>query len=227
MSALHERHRQDVAAALHNQIGQAVSAIKMSAHLILDEADALQRREDLLEIIRIADATVAQLRQLHCQLRPPQLDALGLEAALRGEVERHANAVSEVRLELATLSSRPEPAVELACVRIAQQVLAHTLGRADGPARNSRLQVALRDDGGMLRLRLRVDAGDHHDVAAMAACELESLCEYAVAMGGSLHAEPAVDSCFAIELRLPFTSGTSSRADNEHVHACPGGSRRP
>jgi len=226
MSELHERQRQDVAAALHNQIGQAVSAIKMSAHLILDEEDASQRREDLLDIIRIADATVSQLRQLHCQLRPPQLDALGLEAALRGEVERHANVVSEVRLELATLPSRPVPAVELACVRIAQQVLAHTLGRADAPARNSRLQVSLRNAGGLLRLRLLVDAGDHHDISPMAAGDLESLCEYAVAVGGSLRAEPAVDSCFAIELRLPFTS-TSSRADNEHVHAFPGGSRKP
>lgn len=227
LSALHERQRQEVAAALHNQIGQAVSAIKMSAHLVLDEVDAMQRREDLLDIIRMADDTVAQLRQLHCQLRPPQLDALGLEAALRGEVERRTDGFSEIRLDLATLPSRPAPEVELACLRIAQQVLTHALAGADGPLRNPGLHLALRDLGATLCMRLRIDAGEHQVIAAIGESELESLCEYAAAMGGSLHAETAGGSCLVVELRLPSTAGTSLRTDHGHGHACNRGRREP
>ncbi len=225
LSDLHERERRDVAAVLHNQIGQAVSAIKMSAYLILDETDPVQRREDLLDIIRIADATVAQLRGLHCQLRPPQLDALGLEAALRGEVERLAGAVDEVDLDLAPLRSRPDPEVELACLRIAQQLLTHVPGRAGMPMRTSRLRVMLQDHGKSLSLRIEFDAGQHQVVNEVHMSELASLAEYAAVMGGTLRADAAGGSCLAVELRFPFNNDTSTAADDGLGHASSSGSR--
>lgn len=119
-----EHERRQVARALHNEIGQAVSAIKMSAHLAMDEADAGQRGEDLREIVRIADDTVARLRDLYASLRPPQIDALGLEASLRGEAERFAEQCGcTPRLELAAPAQRPDMAVELAAFRLAQDLL--------------------------------------------------------------------------------------------------------
>lgn len=208
LSELHERQRQDVAAALHNQIGQAVSAIKMSAHLVLDETDPAQRREDLLEIIRIADDAVAHLRTLHCQLRPPQLDSLGLEAALRGEVERLASVASDVHLDLSALPFRPQPAVELACLRIAQALLSPRAGPAGAHA--SRIRVALQDQGQWLSLLLQVDADGPHTGAGMTSLELAPLAAYAEALGGSLDALKADGACAAFELRLPFIAAVST-----------------
>ena len=86
---LQEEERARVGRALHNQVGQALSAIRMGAHLVQSEDDADLRAEDLHEIIRASDETVAILRDLHARLHPPQLDAIGLDAALRAEVERH------------------------------------------------------------------------------------------------------------------------------------------
>ena len=213
MSELHERERRDVAAALHDRIGQAVSAMKMSAHLVLDESDPEQRREDLLEIIRIADVTVAQLRALHCRLRPPQLDTLGLEAALRGEVERLAGGVAEVDLDLAQLSARLEPEVELACLRIAQQLLMHVLDDCTDSTRNSRLRVTLRDHGDTWLLLLVFDRCGRKGISAIGASAWASLVEYAAALGGSLHRENSGEAGVSFELCMPSSTGMMAVAD--------------
>jgi glucose-6-phosphate-specific signal transduction histidine kinase len=120
-----ERQYLAVAQVLHNQIGQAVSAIKMTAHLTLDEGDPEQRRQDLQEIIRIADDTVARLRELSNQLRPPQLSALGLEAALCGEVERLGTATAAIDLRISALQPPADPETALACLRTVQQAIVH------------------------------------------------------------------------------------------------------
>lgn len=122
--ARQEAERRQVARALHNEIGQALSAIKMSAHLAGDEDDAAQRRQDLADIVRIADDTVARLRELYADLRPPQIDTLGLAASLRGEAERwQARWGVAPRLQMADPAPRAEPAIELAAFRLVQDLL--------------------------------------------------------------------------------------------------------
>lgn len=197
LSALHETDRHAAARALHNQIGQAVSAIKMSAHLTLDEADAAQRREDLLEIIRIADDTVAQLRDLHALLHPPQLEGLGLEAALRAEAERFsATPPAHVALDIAALPQRPAAEIELACFRIVQQLLR----QATAGSSQARIFLQLQDEGDHLRLRLEFDQPVPNELAA----ETPLLRAWATAVRGdlSIHALPEVGIRF--ELRLPY-----------------------
>lgn len=122
--ARQEAERRDIARALHNEIGQALSAIKMSAHLAGDEEDAAQRRQDLADIVRIADDTVARLRDLYADLRPPQIDTLGLAASLRGEAERwQARWGVTARLDLADPPPRAPAAFELAAFRLVQDLL--------------------------------------------------------------------------------------------------------
>lgn len=122
--ARQEAERRVVARALHNEIGQALSAIKMSAHLAGDEDDAIQRRQDLADIVRIADDTVARLRDLYADLRPPQIDTLGLAASLRGEAERWQARWGLVpRLRLADPAPRADAALELAAFRLVQDLL--------------------------------------------------------------------------------------------------------
>ena len=113
-----ERHR--VGRALHNQVGQALSAIRMGAHLVQSEDDAALRAEDLHEIIRASDDAVAIVRDLHATLHPPQLDSIGLDAALRAEHERLFPGTA---VALAPLPRAPAPDHALVAFRIAQMVM--------------------------------------------------------------------------------------------------------
>ena len=156
---LQEEERARVGRALHNQVGQALSAIRMGAHLVQSEDDADLRAEDLHEIIRASDETVAILRDLHARLHPPQLDAIGLDAALRAEVERHF-APGTLSVSLPPLPRAPQADLALVAFRIGQALLRQAATRADGGA-----QVTLTDDDDAFVLSARHIPGDLPDAA--------------------------------------------------------------
>src|SRR5690606_4174484 len=97
-----EDERRTLSRELHDDIGQSITAIKLAATSLTDESlggDPEARREILDEVIAIADQTVHKLRDLSLLLRPPQLDSLGLEPALRGQIALLSRN-SRVRIEL-------------------------------------------------------------------------------------------------------------------------------
>jgi len=180
-----ERHR--VGRALHNQVGQALSAIRMGAHLVQSEDDAALRAEDLQEIIRASDDAVAIVRDLHATLHPPQLDSIGLDAALRAEHERLFPGTA---VALAPLPRAPAPDHALVAFRIAQMVM-----RAVAQA-GTTLGVSLAgsaEASGDLTLELQ--AGD-----AIELPELPLLQALAGAAGGGLDAVSGTHW----RLRLPY-----------------------
>ena len=187
---LQEAERARVGRALHNQVGQALSAIKMGAHLVQSEDDAATRAEDLQEIIRASDETVAILRDLHATLHPPQLDAIGLEAALRAEIERRF-APGDVSSRLDPLPRAPDAGIALVAFRIGQALM-HPTGA---------LRVALDDDGDGFVLTLQDAVGDPADIALWQAL--------AAAAGGRLDGEGGT----RWRLRLPYGPTSAMPAD--------------
>ncbi|MDC6711137.1 sensor histidine kinase, partial [Leclercia adecarboxylata] len=101
-----------------------------------------RRDEDLAQIIQLADATVGKLRDISTLLRPPQLDALGLEAALRWQAGvLFRSAAIELLPDIQSLPRRPAGDIEQACFRIAQESLTNVLRHA----RASQVNLHLRD----------------------------------------------------------------------------------
>ena len=192
---LQEEERARVGRALHNQVGQALSAIRMGAHLVQSEDDADLRAEDLHEIIRASDETVAILRDLHARLHPPQLDAIGLDAALRAEVERHV-APGTLSVSLPPLPRAPQADLALVAFRIGQALLRQAATRADGGA-----QVTLTDDDDAFVLSARHIPDDLPDAALWRAL--------ASAAGGRLDDEGGSHW----RLRLPYGSAPATSPD--------------
>lgn len=124
LSALHEAQRRQAGSVVHDRIGQALAAIKMSAHLCLSEDDPVQVRQDLGEIMASADQTMHELRSLEQLLRPPQLDSVGLEAAVRAEAERRFGDDASVKLDLRVdvLPHLPSPDAAIGCIRILERI---------------------------------------------------------------------------------------------------------
>lgn len=79
-----EEERERVSRELHDEAGQALTALKLSLELIQNEIpQALSAaRENLSEAIDLTEATKEEIRILARGLRPPALDAVGLSLTL-------------------------------------------------------------------------------------------------------------------------------------------------
>ena len=176
---LQEDERTALSRELHDDIGQAITAIKLCAQALDDEDDS-RRAATVAEISDIADQTVVKLRNLSLLLRPPQLDALGLEAALRwqaGALFRGDR--PRLVLQLQAVSQRPAPAVELACFRIAQEALTNVLRHAEA----QQVVVVLDASGGELCLSV-TDDGRGFDPSRTPGLGLVTMRERAQQLGG-------------------------------------------
>ncbi|WP_045757991.1 PAS domain S-box protein [Xanthomonas albilineans] len=204
--SLQEDERRAISRDLHDDIGQAITAMKLSAHAALDETDAARRREDLAEIVQLADSSITKLRNLSTLLRPPQLDALGLEAALRWQAGMlfRASAV-RLHLEIAMLPERPSSEVEQACFRIAQESLTNVLRHASA----GEVRMTLSDEQ-HCQLHLEVvDDGDGFDPTGPRGLGLIVMRERAQSAGGTLQIDTAPGTGTRVTLYLPYTTATT------------------
>lgn len=81
----HEKERQRLSRELHDEAGQALTAIKISLQLAREDTQALQNQliNRLEDSIELTDATIERVRRLAHELRPPGLDTLGIHQTLR------------------------------------------------------------------------------------------------------------------------------------------------
>ncbi len=196
-----EDERRAISRELHDDIGQAITAMKLSAHAAMGEQDPERRQEDLQLLADTADDTLDKLRNLSTLLRPPQLDALGLEAALRwhaGILLRNSPVLLD--LDIRDLPRRPEREVEQACFRIAQEALTNVLRHAR--ARAVSLSLADGEDG--LRLRIE-DDGRGFEPADASGLGLVIMRERAQSVGGQLRIDALPGRGTRIHLQLPYS----------------------
>jgi PAS domain S-box-containing protein len=79
-----EEERRMISRELHDEAGQALTALKMYIELILKgvPTDAVELRQRIGEAVKLTDQTLKDIRRLAQDLRPPGLDALGLNLTL-------------------------------------------------------------------------------------------------------------------------------------------------
>lgn len=85
-----ENERKRIALEIHDELGQFLTGLKMEIHLlsrkIVENAVPSQNTdeisEDIKEILQLIDTTIASVRRISTNLRPPILDDLGLVAAI-------------------------------------------------------------------------------------------------------------------------------------------------
>jgi signal transduction histidine kinase len=145
-----EDERRRIATEIHDDPVQAMTAVEMRLESLRRrlqgaEADALE------QVTATVQDTVARLRGLLFELRPPGLDREGLAAALRVLLERVASE-GDVSFDLEDQMLR-EPPIEARTVlyRIAQEALANV--RKHSRATRVHLTLADREDGILLRVR--------------------------------------------------------------------------
>jgi signal transduction histidine kinase len=150
---MQEDERRRLARELHDGIGQNLTALKHRLAQMGDGLPAAQRQQ-LEAAIALCGETLEDTRELSRLLRPPILDDLGLEAALRW-LARSIGEASGLAIEL---DLEPLPALDAdlqtLLFRVAQEAMNNTARHAQ--ARNVLLRLVAR--GGLLQLQV-VDDG--------------------------------------------------------------------
>ena len=85
-----ETERRQLARELHDEIGQCLTALKINLEGLQRTAHEPAVLKRVAESVELSAHTLAQVRRLSVDLRPSQLDDLGLEPALRSILNRQA-----------------------------------------------------------------------------------------------------------------------------------------
>lgn len=150
-----EAERRTIAAELHDQIGQALTIVKMSLQAIPGADSDPNLSPYLAESAGAVERALQQVRSLSLDLRPPMLDDLGLVAALRWYAARQARLAGfSLHLQADPALGRLPPMLATACFRIAQEALTNIARHAQARQvwvelgwGKGRLQLSIRDDG--------------------------------------------------------------------------------
>jgi len=148
-----ERERQHLARGLHDDVGQSLTALKINLETIKKtgslDGPSLQNGID------IVSSVLSQVRSLSLDLRPPQLDNLGLIATVRSYVENKSTLASvKGWFESSPLTEDLHHDIENTCFRIVQEAVTNILRHAKAEniwvkvgQRQGQLHVSIRDDG--------------------------------------------------------------------------------
>ena len=198
---LQEDERTRIARELHDQIGQALTAVKL--HLEALRGTLPAHLKPLTEGLRLMDRALEQVRTLSFDLRPSMLDDLGLAVALKSYARRQA-AAAGLRLHLKTPSLLAEipPQVQTTCFRIAQEAITNVIRHA----RAHHLHVALTQRNGALELVVQDDGVGFASTSLMQGSELGFLGmqERAEAVQGALDVVSQPGRGTTVRVSLPL-----------------------
>ncbi len=204
-----EQERRRVAQDLHDGSAQVAAALGYRLQAIaarLGEADTL--RADLDELAALARQSVTEIRAAIADLRPPELDDLGLIAALRARLD--AVEGLEVVTDLDEAAGHWPAAMGIVFYRVAQEAVTNVVKHAQA----SRIVVRVFEVDGWAYLEV-IDNGKGIDGIGLPSQRGERLGivgmrERLALLGGRLEIGPAASGGTRLYARAPLIPETGS-----------------
>jgi signal transduction histidine kinase len=155
-----ERERELLSRGLHDDVGQALTGLQLQLEALRRRSSSAADLKSIDDSVQIVGQVLAQVRDLSLDLRPPQLDILGLAAALRWYAERKVTAVPGLALQFTAQSLPPlHVDTETSCFRIVQEAMTNVLRHAQA----TEVALDITQDGGQLCIAI-TDNGRGFDV---------------------------------------------------------------
>jgi len=161
----------------------------------------------LVQAQAIVDEILARVRRISADLRPADLDQLGVLPALLGLVERFT-ALTGILVDFQhnEINARFSPEIETAAYRIVQEALTNAARHAGVTSVTVRVWI----DGDLLNLQVQ-DAGcgfaPAEVLAAPRSSGLIGIQERALLVGGSFAIESAPGAGAVVSAELPLSTG--------------------
>jgi signal transduction histidine kinase len=221
LEAAQEEERRRISRELHDQMGQHLTALALGLKALeagLEPASPAGRQ--LVALLGMAETMGRDAHRLAVELRPPALDDLGLEKALRGYVEDWAQRTG-VRTDFHANGyhaegPRPPGSVEPTLYRVVQEALNNILKHASATragvllhCRSDHMMLIVEDDGcGFDGNGLATGvAGDRPRLGLLGLQERVAL------VGGEMTVESAPGSGTTLFVRLPLTEGGAAQKE--------------
>jgi two-component system sensor histidine kinase UhpB len=196
--AAQEHERRRIARELHDEVGQALTAVVLQLDHVARGADA-SMRDEVLQARESVRSSLEDVRVIARRLRPEALDDLGLPsalAALTNDVTRRTRLPVERRIASGVPSLAPDE--ELVIYRVAQEALTNVVRHA--AAGQAKLALGVRD--GRVELEVRDDGVGFDSRSAADGTGMLGMRERAVLIGADLEVTSAPGRGATVLLRL-------------------------
>lgn len=158
-----ESERRLIARELHDEVGGALTAVKLNLQALRRAQTAEEGEAILVDGLALVDGAIQSVRALSLDLRPAVLDDLGLIPALKWYCERQAQRAGvAIELALDAIDLKAAPPLESASFRIVQEAVTNALRHAGA----RRVRVALRREDGHFAIEIADDGGGFDAAAA-------------------------------------------------------------
>ncbi len=207
--AAQESERQRIARELHDETGQALTALGMGLRSLENEIKSphqVQTRQNLRQLELLTDHSLNELQRLIADLRPSHLDDLGLSSAIRwyaGNVQERTKLDVEVRIH----GKEPEEisaVVKTTLFRILQEALTNVVKHAHAHHvgitlhyLSEEIKAQLSDDGDGFEVSLV-------DSSARVPWGLKGMEERASLLGGTLQVKSTRGNGTTVEVSIPY-----------------------
>jgi signal transduction histidine kinase/streptogramin lyase len=222
-----ETERQRIAAELHDSVGQKLLIIKNSAQLGLRDAASLDAdstaevSQQLDTVSRTASECLDEIRQIARNLRPYQLDQMGLTKAIRSlasQVEQSSGL--KLRVDIDDLDGLFPPSAEINIYRVLQEALSNVLRHAQATEALLRIEglgreveVLISDNG-----RGFAPHSVNHATSPNTGFGLTNLRQRVQILGGTLQIQSAPAAGTHLSIRLPIDS-VNHESLSRHRHS--------
>jgi PAS domain S-box-containing protein len=209
---IREEERRVIAREIHDQIGQALTALKLDvswlrSHLPAGTAAAVAERTQAMEAL--VDLAVETAQRVSATLRPAILDDLGLPAAIRWQARDFAQRSGVTcDLDLPPDGATIPPATALTMFRILQEALTNVIRHAH--ARNVHIGLAIDADSAMLTVADDGRGVTAEELERPTALGIVGIRERALAVGGEVTIVGTAGRGTRLTVRVPTRVGRAA-----------------
>src|SRR5467141_1366961 len=215
LQSVREEERTSISREIHDELGQACTAIKMDLALIGRRLTKRQTqvRSKVDSAIQLVDSTIATLRRIASELRPRTLDDLGLPAALESQAQEF-----ESRTGIHCSVTLPQEPFSLDADRSTTifRIFQESLTNVARHAHATRVEALLKMKNDRIIFQV-IDNGSGFDPAeakTRKSLGLVGMQERALLLNGDLKIEGAPGAGTTMTLRIPLPTSTPPLHDS-------------
>ena len=205
LQSVRENERANVAREIHDELGQALTALKMDLSWTSTKISGSDKKVILKikSMMKLIDSVLQTVKKISSELRPGILDDLGLSAAIEWQTDEFR---SRTGLKC-SLNIHPEEivlpeSISIAVFRIFQETLTNIVRHAKA----SSVKIALTKDDDMLRLKIKDDGKgiQKRQIFSSKSFGLIGIRERAQFLGGEVQFEGIRNKGTTVNLTIPI-----------------------